>query len=164
MRFLEVELYDESGGSAARSISIVIRLRDKAGEKEDFSASIPNRDKQSRRGAGAAMRGDKRHGRSRKVSTRTSRDRLLPSDRLVLNALLARVPQGERVTQPVRLQELVEECEISRSQARICLKRLNERGLVSRLLDEVCSGNQEGYSYKISPEVIVLPKNRVDDE
>ncbi len=153
MRVLAVELYEESGESTARSLSLVIRLCDEAGVNEDSASLGLSKTKQRQRGESAPARVDVRHIRSCKAGTAPSRDRMLPSDRLVLNALLARVPQGKKVTRPVRLLEPMEECEISRSQARISLKRLNERGLVSRLLSGSCLGNQEGYSYKISPEV-----------
>jgi hypothetical protein len=78
-----------------------------------------------------------------------SGNRLLPTDRLVLNALLSRVPQGEKMTIPVRVQELMTECLISRRQVQICLKRLSSKGLIKRLLDEMEVGGHKGYRYRI---------------
>jgi predicted transcriptional regulator len=54
------------------------------------------------------------------------------------------------VTTPVRNSELVEECSISRSQVRICLKRLTGKGLVKRLVDEADIGANAGYRYFVT--------------
>jgi hypothetical protein len=135
MSFLEVTLHEEIADNKVRSVSIVIQLNDQAGGE-------------------LATYNNKRLTRPIRARTPRSPDRLLPSDRLVLNALRARVPQGEQVTMPVRLKELMKECEISRSQARICLKRLTEKGLVSRISNGVNWGSQEGYPYKISRNIL----------
>lgn len=87
------------------------------------------------------------------ISISQPRDRLRPTDRLVLYALHARVPQGQKVTLPVRLHELMDECSISRKQVQICLKRLTEKGMISRVTEGVVVGTQEGYRYHISQAV-----------
>jgi hypothetical protein len=79
-----------------------------------------------------------------------SGSRLLPSDRVVLNALCAYVPNGKRVTTPVRTRELVAACEISLRQVQICLRRLAEMKIIRRLTKGTSSGNQEGYRYQVS--------------
>jgi hypothetical protein len=75
--------------------------------------------------------------------------RLHPTDRLVLNALHARLPKGKRITSPVRLRELMGECGISRSQARICLRRLAEKEIVKRVTEGVALGSHVGYRYEL---------------
>jgi ribosomal protein S25 len=152
MSLLEVTLHKETIDNKVKSISVVIQWDDQACGKEDapliseHSTAI-----QSNVATNAAACSSKKNRRSRRATVPRSPDRLLPTDRLILNALLARIPQGKQITKPVRLQELMEECEISRSQARICLKRLTEKGLIKRISDGVKLGSQEGYSYKISP-------------
>jgi hypothetical protein len=83
--------------------------------------------------------------------TQRSSKRLLPSDRVVLDALRARVPRKKQVTIPVRTRELMATCGISRRQVQICLKRLTEQGLITRILDNV--GRQDGYQYLLSQSV-----------
>ncbi len=87
------------------------------------------------------------------VSAQLSK-RLLPSDRVVLNALRARVPQGEQVTTLVRTRELEVECEISRRQVQICLKRLSEKRIIKRLLEDTCPGSADGYRYQLANNVL----------
>lgn len=74
---------------------------------------------------------------------------LLPTDRLVLRAIRDKVPQGETVTPPIRLRELMKVCSISRRQVQICLRRLGEKGVIERLTEGVALGNQEGYQYRV---------------
>jgi hypothetical protein len=76
-------------------------------------------------------------------------DRLRPTDKLVLDALRARIPQGETETPPVRVRELMGECFISRRQVGICLRRLNEKGMIRRVGEDTLSGRVEGYRYRI---------------
>lgn len=76
-------------------------------------------------------------------------NRLRSSDRLVLIALRSRVPEGTSITQLVRVRELMEECSISRKQVQICLKRLSEKKMISRITKGVIVGSQEGYRYRI---------------
>lgn len=80
---------------------------------------------------------------------RSPRKRMLPSDRVVLEALRARLPSGEQVTTPVRTREIMEVCEISRRQVQICLRRLIEKGYIKRLLQEDNLGNHTGHQYKL---------------
>ena len=75
---------------------------------------------------------------------------LLPTDRVILDALRRRVPPGEQTTIPVRNGELAAECEISRRQVQICLKRLTDRRLVKRLIGESGVGSHAGYRYLMS--------------
>lgn len=93
---------------------------------------------------------DKKFGFHNKSAERPSK-RLLPSDRVVLNALCAYIPRGKRVTTPVRTRELISVCDISRRQVQICLRRLAEMKIIKRLAAEEPSfGNQEGFRYQIS--------------
>jgi hypothetical protein len=94
---------------------------------------------------------DSRENKARAGDTSNARlgKRLLPTDRLVLNALSARVPHGERVTLPVKVSELMSECEISRRQVQICLKRLGEKGFIKRLIGGAEAGSHEGHRYQI---------------
>ena len=80
--------------------------------------------------------------------------RLLPSDRVVLNSLRARILPGAQVTTLVRTLELEAECEISRRQVQICLKRLSEKGIIKRIIEGRGVGSQEGYRYQISHELL----------
>lgn len=149
MRFLEVKLYDNTA-SGLNELSVVIQLHDRAGGKEQ-SATISKDDAnpQSRHEDHTVTHDDADGTSSRQSRAAQRRVRLLPTDRLVLNALRARVPEGEQLTKPVRLQELMEECAISRRQAQICLKRLTEMELINRLSDGMSLGNKDGYPYKI---------------
>jgi hypothetical protein len=92
---------------------------------------------------------DKKSDSHNKGAVRSG-NRLLPSDRVVLNALCAYVPSGKRVTTPVRTRELVTACEISRRQVQICLRRLAEMKIIRRLTKGTSSGNQEGFRYQVS--------------
>lgn len=95
-------------------------------------------------------------GEGRDVSCRASQvkvsqlsNRLRPSDKLVLIALRAKVPEGTLITPPVRVRDLMEECSISRKQVQICLKRLGEKRMISRITKGVIVGSQEGYRYRV---------------
>lgn len=93
--------------------------------------------------------GNKKNGFHNATSKRPSK-RLLPTDRIVLNALCAYVPRGKHVTTPVRTRELTSLCEISRRQVQICLRRLAEKKIIKRLAEGSGFGNHEGYRYQIS--------------
>jgi hypothetical protein len=84
------------------------------------------------------------------VTTRKAEKQLLPSDRVILDALRRRVSQGKQITTPVRNGELMEECSISRRQVQICLKRLTGKGLIKRLTNETEVGTNAGYRYFIT--------------
>lgn len=84
------------------------------------------------------------------VAVEKSGKQLLPSDRVILDALRKRVPQGEQMTVPVRNSELAAECEISRRQVQICLKRLTHRRMIKRLIGESGVGSHAGYRYLMS--------------
>jgi hypothetical protein len=85
-----------------------------------------------------------------RAATRKSEKRLLPSDRVILDALRQRVPQGKQITTPVRNGELMEECSISRRQVQICLKRLTGKGLIKRLANGTDVGTNAGSRYFIT--------------
>lgn len=154
MRFLEVKLYDNTA-NGLNGLSVVIQLHDQAGGKEQHItiSRYPTKG-QHRHKDDKVPQDNYASNSSRRLSASQSGGRLLPTDRLVLNALRARISEGEQATKPVRLQELMDECGISRSQARICLKRLTEKGLVNRVNGEARVDNQEGYSYKLSKDVL----------
>lgn len=80
--------------------------------------------------------------------------RLLPTDRLVLNALRSRVPLGKQITTQVRIRELEVECEISRRQVQICVKRLSEKGIIKRLIKNTELGGTSGYRYHLSNDAL----------
>lgn len=102
---------------------------------------------------GTANNGEAAHNTAR-MSALPSIKRLLPSDRVVLNALRARVPWGEQITTQVRTRELEAECEISRRQVQICVRRLRERGLIKRLIDDSDIGGAGGFRYHLSKDVL----------
>lgn len=102
----------------------------------------------NRQEVGVKARGTGKHGQIRRDTTQLP-SRLLPTDKLVLKALRDRAPGGEAVTPPVKIRELMEECSISRRQVQICLRRLSEKGMITRITKGVSLGNQEGYQYGI---------------
>lgn len=104
--------------------------------------------------AGMVASGGELQHRIIKASASLKGKRLLPSDRIVLNALRQRVPKGKQVTIPVRIRDLEAECEISRRQVQICVKRLKERGLIKRLIGDTELGRTGGYQYQLSKDVL----------
>jgi DNA-binding MarR family transcriptional regulator len=84
---------------------------------------------------------------SSQISVGKPKSQLLPSDRVILDALLKRALHGDRITVPVRNGDLAAECEISRRQVQICLKRLIEKGLIKRLMEGADAGSNSGYRY-----------------
>jgi hypothetical protein len=93
--------------------------------------------------------GNKRRTTVAKGDSAHSAVRLLPSDRLVLYSLRARLPADATETPPIRIRDLMSECSISRRQVGICLRRLNEKGMISRVGEGSLSGRTEGYRYRI---------------
>lgn len=93
---------------------------------------------------------DKYPAQSQQAHTQRTVLRLLPTDRIVLDALRARVPRNKRMTPAVRVGELVAECRISRRQTQICLRRLEAMNIIRRLTEGSSLGNQEGYRYRVS--------------
>lgn len=155
MRLLHLTLYDNGESNRLESLSVVIQLHNHSGRNEPTLSISAHRSKTTHRLTAEVLTlADIEHDCPKQVRTSRSGSHLRPTDRLVLNALRARVPHGEQVTQRVRIQELIEECAISRRQAQICIKRLTERGLIKRLLDGITVGNREGYSYKISQDAL----------
>jgi hypothetical protein len=147
---------DKVSTGKMHTLSITIQWREGETELAEGTSNDSNFDKttQSQRFIAGLDYGDaKRNSIYHAGATRSSK-RLLPSDRVVLNALRARVPKGAQVTTLVRMRELQAECEISRRQVQICLKRLNEKGLIKRLHEEVTGGSQEGYHYQLSKDVL----------
>lgn len=131
------------------SVSIFIYLRDE--EHDRIEGTVPGTshsplfDKQSSQ---ASARPNRRESSYKpKVGLKRL---LLPTDRIVLNALHARIPWGEHTTELVCVRELAVECEISRRQVQICIKRLTEKRLIKRLVDEKNIGSNNGYRYWIS--------------
>lgn len=95
----------------------------------------------------------KRRAPAAKGDSARTTDRLRPTDKLVLDALRARVPEGAAETAPVTVRELMGECFISRRQVGICLRRLNEKGMINRVGDDALSGRAEGYRYRIQEQL-----------
>lgn len=158
MRFLEVNVYGKADTNDADGVSVVIRWCEQASKKEAspliVTLNTSKQNDQAVNGVDGVEHSGSKPSQLHPAVTTHANTRLRPTDRLVLNALRARVALGEQVTRPVRLQELMNECVISRRQVQICLRRLTERGLVNRLLNEREIGNQEGYAYKIFQEVL----------
>jgi hypothetical protein len=102
-------------------------------------------------GGSAALSSDKKERRASAAKGNSARTtgRLRPTDKLVLDALRARVPEGAVETAPVTVRELMGECFISRRQVGICLRRLNEKGMINRVSEDTLSGRMEGYRYRI---------------
>jgi predicted transcriptional regulator len=67
----------------------------------------------------------------------------------VLDALRARLPRNKKMTPAVTIKELVDDCMISRRQVQICLRRLDEKGIINRFAEEAVLGNPKGYRYRI---------------
>jgi hypothetical protein len=135
------------GVSAESTISIRVQLH---GVKETFRSGP-----KSRQGAADGLlsvpSSNKKKERShtqRGASVRST-NRLLPTDKLVLDSLRGRVPYGENETPPVRARELMGECSISRRQVGICLRRLNEKGMIIRVSEDSAPGRGDGYRYRI---------------
>jgi hypothetical protein len=148
MATLDIKLYDIPDKSKVFTISIFIQWND-APDRAATNRPHSNRKVQGQHCLVSRTSARKESCQTRKAEPSQHNDRLLPTDKLVLNALQARVPQDEVLTPPVRLRELMKECSISRRQAQICLKRLGEKGMVSRITKGITVGSQEGYRYRI---------------
>jgi predicted transcriptional regulator len=133
------------------TVSIIIQWREEDAELADGDSNNSQFKKSAlcQRVKKVAGYSDKKSDSRNKGVVRFG-NRLLPSDRVVLDALCAYVPNGKRVTTPVRTRELVAACEISRRQVQICLRRLAEMKIIRRLTKGTSSGNQEGYRYQVS--------------
>lgn len=138
------------------TVSITIQWREDEAEFTEGTSNSSNFNKstQSQQLIEEANYGDLKRNSTYLTSAARSGKRLLPSDRVVLTALRDRVPKGKQVTTLVRTRELEAECEISRRQVQICLRRLNESGLIKRLPEGVIGGGQDGYHYQLSKHVL----------
>lgn len=136
------------------SVSVTIRWCEEAvatdGEHCSLELNIAARNSQD---ATEAVGRKLPHGVT-ETGARSRGKRLLPSDRIVLDALRQRIPKGEQVTTMVRTRDLEAECELSRRQVQICVKRLKERGLIKRLIEGTDSGSTGGYRYQLSKDVL----------
>lgn len=133
-----------------RSITVIIRWRE--GEQEQ-ATEIMLHDGEPRTSppgqkSRELLQGSKKGLRA--VPVEKAGKQLLPTDRVILDALRRRVPLGEQTTILVRNSELAAECEISRRQVQICLKRLTDRRLIKRLIGESGVGSHVGYQYLMS--------------
>lgn len=137
------------GKGKIHTVSIIIQWREEDAEIAD-NPKFSNIETTSRsqQHKNAVVQDDRRRSIPDK-KVESPHKRLLPSDRIVLEALRACLPMGGQVTTPVRTRELIDACEISRRQVQICLRRLNENGLIKRILDGTCAGQQDGYRYQI---------------
>lgn len=135
------------GVTADSTISIHVQLD--GVEKKRVLTGTPSN------GTAEAGRADLSSGKKKRQASAAKGDsahatnRLRPTDKLVLDALRARVPEGSAETAPVTVRELMGECLISRRQVGICLRRLNEKGMINRVGDDALSGRAEGYRYLI---------------
>jgi hypothetical protein len=143
------------GKGKTHTVSIVIQWHE---EGADITDSPPDdsefRVKSLSQSLDEGAAYDERQHSTQDIAAQRSSKRLLPSDRVVLDALRARIPQGEKVTRLVRTRELETECGISRRQVQICLKRLSEKGFIKRLLVDSAPGNTDGYRYQLSPNTL----------
>jgi hypothetical protein len=144
----------KSSKGKAHTVSIIIQWHE---EDADMTDSTPS-DSESKVRAlsqslseGAAYE-EGQHS-TQDIAAQRSSKRLLPTDRVVLDALRARISDGEKVTTLVRTRELETECGISRRQVQICLKRLSEKGFIKRLLVDRSPGSTDGYRYQLSTDV-----------
>lgn len=139
------------GITAESTICIRIQLQGESGAVEEIRT---HRSKPGTRLAGRDQAAEISHKQEDRDVTRRAEplragSRLHPTDKLVFNFLYARVRQGEAETPPIRVRELMEACLISRRQVGICLRRLNEKGMISRVVEETLSRSQEGYRYRL---------------
>jgi hypothetical protein len=139
----------KGGTGRVRTLSVIIQWSEDQGEEIYISHCINNEAKETVSKADAKYGGgtNRRHFSSQGSSKPDTR--LRPTDRLILNALRARLHENGQVTAPVTTKELMEECSISRRQVQICLRRLSERGWIERLQAGGNFGNQEGFRYQL---------------
>jgi len=139
------------GITAESTICIRVQLHGEAGDVEEIRTCRSKSGTRSADGEHAEMISHKQGGRdvTRKAEPLQAGSRLHPTDKLVFDFLHARVRQGEAETPPIKVRELMEACLISRRQVGICLRRLNEKGMISRVVEETLSRSQEGYRYRI---------------
>lgn len=143
----------KAGRNRVCTISITIQWceANDDGQARDATFSLkPSVTTKGKQGSGAKSRSDEYPDRSRRVNTQRTVLRLLPTDRIVLDALHARVPRNKRMTPAVSVRELVAECGISRRQMQICLRRLEKMKIIKRLIERSSLGSQEGYRYQVS--------------
>jgi hypothetical protein len=133
-----------------RSITVTIRWRE---EEQEQATEITLHEGELRTSLSGQKGRELSSGSTKRLpsaAAEKSGKQLLPTDRVILNALCRRVPQGGQITAPVRNGELAAECEISRRQVQICLKRLMEKRLIKRLINESGIGSHAGYRYLVS--------------
>jgi hypothetical protein len=135
------------GVTANSTISIRVQLD--GAEKKRASTGMPSN--ATAEGGRSDLSSDKRKRRvsAAKRDSADTTDRLRPTDKLVFDALRTRVPAGATETAPITVRELMGECFISRRQVGICLRRLNEKGMIDRVGEDPMSGRIEGYRYRI---------------
>lgn len=143
------------GKGKVYTITILIQWQeDDDADAEGVARAVPSnaaaRNKQGRNYATPHVSEGKR---AVHVSGRRSQERLRPTDRLVLGALRASISEGTQMTVPVSVRELMAECDISRRQVQICLKRLSEKGLIERLINAADLGSHKGCRYQIAEYV-----------
>jgi hypothetical protein len=139
-----------------RTVSIIIKWHE---EETETAASNPTSANSGATSLRPRIKEETTQGHGAQINTQTQsvqqpRKRLLPSDRVVLDTLRARLPRGEQVTTLVRTRELMAACEISRRQVQICLRRLSEKGFIKRLLEDADPGNTDGYRYYLSKDAL----------
>jgi len=144
MATLDITLRDVTADS---TISIRVQL-DGVEKKRGLTRTLSNGTAEGGSADLSSVKKKRRAPAAKGDSARTT-DRLRPTDKLVLDALRARVPEGAAETAPVTIRELMGECFISRRQVGICLRRLNERGMINRIGDDALSGRVEGYCYRV---------------
>jgi DNA-binding MarR family transcriptional regulator len=133
------------------TITILIQWQDgdDAGRQNIARGAKSNRASRKQRGANYASHHVSDSRRDFHIPEQSSKGRLRPTDRLVLGALRANVSEGTLVTVPISVRELVAECQISRRQVQICLKRLIEKELIERLINAEDWGSHKGCRYRI---------------
>jgi hypothetical protein len=137
------------GITAKSTICIRVQLHGETGGVEEIRTRRSKPSKRSADQEHADVISHKQEDRdiTRRAQPLRAGSRLHPTDKLVFDFLHARVRQGEAKTPPIRVRELMEACLISRRQVGICLRRLNEKGMISRVVEQTLSRSQEGYRY-----------------
>jgi hypothetical protein len=143
------------GKGKTHTVSIIIQWREEDAEVMD---NAPSNSKFEAASLSQRLDDETAHYKgqhsTQDVGGQSSSNRLLPSDRVVLDALRARIPRGGQVTTLVRIRDLEVDCGISRRQVQICLKRLSEKGFIKRLLEDASPGSIDGYQYQLLNDVL----------
>ena len=140
----------KAGRNRVCRVSITIQWVEEYGaELENAVSNLQPNLTQAQQQKASKVRTAERAARTQRMPVPSTASRLLPTDRIIIDALRRRVPEGDSATTPVSIKELMTECIISRRQVQICLRRLSEKKAIRRLIDEVSLGSPKGYRYQV---------------